>query len=134
VAIAVGAVVSRVVSFLSRGDCADPCDGPAIIGIGLAFTMPFSLWLLSRPLLVFWPVAEGSGPVSWAYRFEGRGLRRRLVWESDRAGPLRVRSCERRWDSDGTAAVRCWGPTLSGFVNAGRKLTRRVQGVRATPR
>jgi hypothetical protein len=83
-AIGLGALVSWVVAMASHCESADPCDGPGIIGVGLALYALLAVWLLYWPLLVFWR-GRTVGSRLVGLRFQGSGLRRRLVWESDRS-------------------------------------------------
>jgi uncharacterized RDD family membrane protein YckC len=83
-AIGLGVFVSWVIAVASPCGSADPCDGPGIIGFGLALYALLATWLLYWPLLVLWR-GRTVGSRLVGLRFEGKGLHRRLVWESGRS-------------------------------------------------
>jgi hypothetical protein len=66
-----------------RGNCADPCDGPGMVGFGLALLLLFLLWSLYWPVLVYWR-GRTLGSRMVRLEFEGQGLRRHLEWDSRR--------------------------------------------------
>lgn len=66
-----------------RDDCPVPCDGPAMLGFGLALVLLYVVWLAYYPVLAFWR-RRTVGARLMRLRFDGSGLRRRLVWDSAR--------------------------------------------------
>jgi hypothetical protein len=77
----VGLILSWLFYLPVRGDCGDPCDGPAMAGFGLALMLLWVVWLLYWPVLILWR-GRTLGSRLMGLRYEGRGLRRRLAWDS----------------------------------------------------
>ncbi len=81
IATGLGFVLSWAFYLPVRRDCPSPCDGPAMLGFSLAMLLLFSGWVLYWPLLALWR-RRTIGSRLAGLRFEGRGLRRHLVWDS----------------------------------------------------
>lgn len=50
-ALVLGLAISTLLYLTVRGDCAEPCDGPGMLGFGLALTLLWLTWLLYWPLV-----------------------------------------------------------------------------------
>lgn len=84
-ALVLGLAISTLLYLPVRGDCAEPCDGPGMLGFGLALTLLWLTWLLYWPLVALFR-RRTVGARILGLRYQGEGLRRHLAW--DRAPEL----------------------------------------------
>lgn len=84
-ALVLGLAISTLLYLPVRGDCAEPCDGPGMLGFGLALTLLWLTWLLYWPLVALFR-RRTLGARILGLRYQGEGLRRHLAW--DRAPEL----------------------------------------------
>lgn len=83
-AVVVGWALSWLFYLPVRRNCPGPCDGPGIVGFGVAILLLYAFWLLYWPVLAYWRGRTvGSRLVS--LRFEGRCIRRHLEWDGRRS-------------------------------------------------
>ena len=79
VSLILGTALSWAFYIPVRGDCGEPCDGPAMAGFGLALMLLWALWVLYWPVLVYWR-GWTVGARALGLRYDGSGLRRHFVW------------------------------------------------------
>jgi uncharacterized RDD family membrane protein YckC len=79
-ALALGLGLSTLVYLPVRGDCPEPCDGPGMVGFGIALMLLLLTWLLYWPLIALLRRRTLGGRFL-GLRYEGQGFRRHLAWD-----------------------------------------------------
>ena len=79
-ALVLGLALSTLLYLPVRGDCPEPCDGPGMLGFGLALTLLWLTWLLYWPLVALFR-RRTLGARLLGLRYQGEGLRRHLAWD-----------------------------------------------------
>ena len=79
--IAIGVALSWLLYLPVSGDCADPCDGPAMAAFAIAAMVVLTMSILYWPILVYWR-RRTVGSRIVGLRFEGCGVRRYFAWDA----------------------------------------------------
>ncbi|HEV2809065.1 MAG TPA: RDD family protein, partial [Acidimicrobiales bacterium] len=86
--IAIGVALSWLLYLPVSGDCADPCDGPAMAAFAIAAIVVLAMSILYWPVLVYWR-RRTVGSRIVGLRFEGCGIRRYFAWDAGRPAEAR---------------------------------------------